>query len=230
MMSESFEEHLNLVRKVLSTLKANGIKIKVQKCQFFQQQVTFLGHLLSREGIKKSPDFTKKISDYSKPKTVSELRQFLGLLNFLRKFVHNCSVISKPVSALIGGPKKQVLVWTDEMSASFEQLKEALLEDVCLSFPDYSEGASKLELFVDASSVGAGACLVRSQNGQYHTIGYDFMTFSPAQTRYSTIERELVAIRWGVQAFRAFVYDVSFLLYTDHKPLLYLHNMARDNS
>jgi hypothetical protein len=100
MMSESFEEHLNLVRKVLSTLKANGIKIKVQKCQFFQQQVTFLGHFLSREGIKKSPDFTKKIADYSKPKTVSELRQFLGLVNFLRKFVHNCSVISKPLSSL----------------------------------------------------------------------------------------------------------------------------------
>jgi hypothetical protein len=116
------------------------------------------------------------------------------------------------------------------MSASFEQLKEALLEDVCLSFPDYSEGASKLELFVDASSVGAGACLVLSQNGQYNTIGYAFMTFSPAHTRYSTIERELVAIRWGVQAFRAVVYGVPFLLYTDHKPLLHLHNIARDNS
>lgn len=153
-MSKTFEEHMDIVRKVLLTLQNNGIKVNVKKCDFFQPEVTFLGHLIGTEGIKKSPEFIEKIRDYPKPATITELRQFLGLANFQRKFVDNCSVIAKPLTELTGGPKKKVLTWTEEMEMAFETMKNRLTEEVTLSFPDYSNGAAKLELYVDASGIG----------------------------------------------------------------------------
>ena len=229
-MSRTFEEHLDLVGKILHTLMSNGIKVKIDKCELFKRSVQFLGHLIGETGIRKSPEFIQKIIDYPKPKTVTDLRKFLGLINFQRKFVNNCSSIAKPLSCVTNGPKKKVLIWSDEMNESFDQLKSALAEEVSLSFPDYSDNASKLELFVDASGTGAGGCLQQWQCDSYKTIGYSSMTFTTAQRKYSTIERELAAIRWGIKSFRAFLFGVSFILYTDHKPLLYLHNMAKDNS
>ena len=229
-MTQTFQEHVVLVGKILLTLQNNGIKIKVSKCEFFKPEVTFLGHIISNIGIRKSPEYIDKIRKYPKPTTVTGLRQFLGLVNFQCKFIEQCSVIAKPLSQLTGGPKKQVLVWSPEMNSAFDTLKAKLLEDVLLSYPDYSSEAEKLELFVDASGIGVGGCLVQKQNGKYCTIAYSSMTFSQAQTKYSTIERELVAIRWGVKTFRPFIFGVPFILYTDHKPLLYLHNMSHENS
>lgn len=229
-MTETYDEHLVLVKKVLTTLGNNGIKIKVQKCEFFRGSVNFLGHIIGAEGIRKSPEFMNKIVNYPKPTTVTQLRQFLGLVNFQRKFIDRCSVIARPLTELTGRPKKEVLSWTPEMNVAFESLKDALLKDVALSFPDYSDSAERLELYVDASSVGAGACLMQKQKGEYRTIAYSSRTFTDTQRRYSTIERELTAIRWGIQTFRSFLFAVPFILFTDHKPLIFLHNMARENS
>ena len=229
-MTETFEEHINLVSKVLATLMNNGIKVKINKCELFKQQVSFLGHIISNRGIQKAPEYIEKVKNYPKPTTVTELRQFLGLVNFQRKFIDNCSLIAKPLSELTGGPKRKKLIWSEEMNKAFQNLKDKLVEDVTLAFPDYSKQANKLELFVDASSKGAGACLVQKQNNIYCTIGYASTTFSDTETRYSTIDRELIAIKWGIKIFRAFLFGVAFILYTDHKPLIYLHNMSRENS
>ena len=97
-MNKTFDEHLLLVEKVLTTLMNNGIKIKVGKCEFFKQQVTFLGHLISKEGIKKSPEYIEKVVNFPKTTSVTQLRPFLGLVNFQRKFINQCSTIAKPLS------------------------------------------------------------------------------------------------------------------------------------
>ena len=228
-MSESFEEHEVLVEKVLRTLMVNGIKIKVDKCEFFKQEVTFLGHIISNSGIKKSPEFIDKITNYPKPSNITELRQFLGLANFQRKFIDKFSVIAKPLTCLTGGPKRKQLQWTTEMTESFEALKKKLAEDLSLAFPDYREGAAPLELYVDASGVGAGSCLMQKQGEEYRPIAYSSTAISETEQKYSTIERELLALRWGVKNFRSFLFGVKFIIHTDHKPLLYLHNMSRDN-
>ena len=109
-------------------------------------------------------------------------------------------------------------------------LKEKLAEDLSLAFPDYRKGAAPLELYVDASGVGAGSCLMQMQNGEYKPIAYSSTAFSDTEQRYSTIERELLALRWGVKNFRSFLYGIKFIIHTDHKPLLYLHNMSCENS
>ena len=198
----SFEEHLKLVDRVLSLLQKYGLKIKLSKCSWAKAEVKFLGHLVSRSGLRKHPDYVQKVKDFKPPSTVHELRQFLGFVNFQRKFIPMCSTIAKPLSCLTGGRKsqgKRKLQWTDEMNAAFEQLKEVLQQEIMLAYPDYSQSAKPLELYVDASGEGAGACLCQDQDGERAIIAFDSMTFLDCETHYSTIERELAALHWGLK-------------------------------
>ena len=111
-----------------------------------------------------------------------------------------------------------------------EALKRAMEEDIELSYPDYSSDAEELEVSCDASYFGAGACLTQRQNGITRVIGYASTTFNRAQQNYSTVEKELEAIRWAVQIFRSSIMGVRFVLFTDHRPLVYMSNMSKVNS
>ena len=225
-MGSSFAEHLTLVFKVLKTLEKYGIKIKPSKCEWFQHEVDYLGHRVSRTGIRKTREYVEKVKAYPRPQTVGQLREFLGMVNFQRKFVPHCSEIQKPLSCLTGGKSKsKLLEWTEEMIESFEKLKLEIEKDIELTFPDYGEEASKIELWADASNVGAGAYLSQEQEGVKRIIGFASMSFTGSQLNYSTLERELTALRWGIKTFKPFLYGVNFILYTDHQPLVYLHNM-----
>ena len=229
-MGSTFEEHFELVGKVLRVLGEHGVKIRRDKCHWFEKQVQFLGHIVSREGLSKPPAYMEQVDSFPKPQTVKELRSFLGLVNFQRKFVPNCSVIMKPLSRLTGGKSSSKLVWNDAMNDAFQMLKDELKKELTLSFPDYSDAASPLELYTDASALGVGACLVQQQNGLPCRIAFASMAFNSAQRNYSTLERELAAVRWAVKAFRPFVYGVNFVIHTDHQPLVYLSNMKIVNS
>ena len=120
--------------------------------------------------------------------------------------------------------------WTEEMEGAFKRLKEEMEKEILLSFPDYAAGANRMELYVDASGYGAGACLMQIQDGEHRVIAHNSMSFSEAQRRYSTIDRELAALRWGVKSFRPFLFGVPFILFTDHRPLTFIRNMARASS
>ena len=223
-LGKSFEEHLMLVTKVLDTLRSYNIKVKSSKCEWFAKEVKFLGHIISTNGIRKSPEYVESIGNYPRPETVGDLRKFLGLYNFQRKTIPNCSEIQKPLSSLTGGCKKARLQWTDSMQEAFDKLKQEMKEEVELAYPDYSKDAESLELWVDASSYGAGAYLAQMQENNHRIIGCASMTFTPTQLGYSTFERELAALRWGIKTFKPFLYGVCFTLYTDHQPLVHLYN------
>ena len=224
-LGASFDEHLELVGRVLQALEAHAIKIKPSKCEWFCTEVEFLGHIVSATGMRKTTDYLNKVRDFPKPTTVKELREFLGLVNFQRKFVPNCSEIQKPLSKLTGGRSKKKLEWDDEMQLAFDKLKAEMAVELELGFPDYSEGAEKLELYVDASNIAAGAYLAQKQGGENRVIAFASMTFTETQLGYSTTDRELTALRWGIKTFKPFLYGVEFLLFTDHQPLIHLHNM-----
>ena len=224
-MGSTFEEHLTLVSQVLSTLLQHGVKIKLDKCEWAAGRVEFLGHVVSSSGVSKTEEFVKKVANFPQPETVQQLREFLGLVNFQRKFLQHCSEVQQPLSALTGGSKNKKLDWTNKMIEAFEELKRLMKEDIELAFPDYSDGAEKLELWVDASQMGAGACLTQVQDGDLRIIAFASVTFDAAQRNYSILDKELTAMRWGVKTFRAFLYGVEFVLRTDHQPLVYLHNM-----
>ena len=175
--------------------------------------------MISKEGIKKCPSFVEKISNYPKPTNTNQLRRFLGLANFQRKFVQNFSVIAKPLSSVTSGPKRKLIEWTEEMNQAYEDLKQALIQETILTYPDYRREAETLELYVDASNLGAGACLLQKQDGIYRTIAFSSMAFSSTEKNYSTLDRELLALRWGIKSFRQFLFGVRFVLFTDHKQL-----------
>ena len=229
-MSETFEEHLDIVSKVLNLLRMYRIKIKVQKCEMFKTEVTFLGHVINGEGIRKSPEYIEKVLEVQKPQTVKEMRKFLGLINFQRKFVKDCSLLTKSLTVWTVGSRGKRIIWSDEMEQAFKDLKEQVAEDVMLTYPDYSSEARKMELYVDASGSGCGACLMQPRDGEYKVIAYGSMTFSDTERRYNATDRELAALRWGINSFRCFLAGVPFILITDHKPLVYLNNMSSGNS
>ena len=227
-MSQTFEEHISLVRDVLGILREYGIKISGPKCSWFQEEVEFLGHIVGCRGLRKSDKFMKTVREYPKPSSVKQLRSFLGLVNFQRKFIPHCSSISKCLSQLTSLPDNHILDWSDEMNNAFDTLKSLIAEHIELAYPDYTS-AHKLELSTDASLSGSGACLSQVQNGEVRLIAYASMSFNSAQRAYSTIEKELAAIRWAVHTFRCFLFGVPFLLYTDHRPLVYMSNMRHHN-
>ena len=224
-MGQTFEEHLTLVKKVLTTLQKYSMKIKPDKCTWFAKEVEYLGHIVSQSGIRKTNKYTKSVESYPKPQTVGQLREFLGFINFQRKYVPNCSVIQKPLSCLTGGKKNKPLTWTPEMEEAFSTLKTDMAADIELAYPDYADEVNQLQLWVDASATGAGAYLCQLQDDRHRVIGFASMRFTPNQMNYSTLERELTALRWGVKTFRPFVYGVQFIVFTDHQPIVYLHNM-----
>ena len=229
-MSKSYEEHLQLVGSVLATLDRYHMKINLVKCHWFQEEVVFLGHKVSIRGISKDEAYVKDVMDFPQPTNVKELRSFLGLVNFQRKFIANCSVISKQLTALTKYSDKTNLKWTTQMEEAFTQLKDAMVKDILLSYPDYRPIAEKMQLSTDACKFGAGACLTQVQDSQERVIAYASTTFSPAQSNYCVLEQELTAIRWALKVFKGFLYGVSFVLFTDHRPLVYMHNMVGHNS
>ena len=224
-LSNSFEEHMELVQKVLSTLNNHNIKLNPEKCQWFRPEVDFLGHHVSRTGITKQQKYIDKVDKFPRPETIRQLREFLGLVNFQRKFVPNCSQIQQPLSQLTGGKGNKRLTWTEEMIVAFDTLKAEMKKEIELTFPNYLDTKNKLELWVDASETGAGACLAQRQDGQLKIIAYASMVFTSAQQKYSTLERELAAMRWGINTFKTFLYGIEFIVWTDHQPLIFLHNM-----
>lgn len=137
-MSDTFEQHVALVSKVLVTLIDHHIKIKLSKCHWFREEVQFLGHMVSSTGLRKCAGHMKTIAEYQQPITVGELRSFLGLVNYHRKFIPHCATLAKPLSCLTGLPDKSILTWTEAMLKSFADLKQAVCSDLELAFPDYS--------------------------------------------------------------------------------------------
>ena len=232
--SETIEEHISLVSAVLKKLEEVGVKVKLAKCEWFQEEVEFLGHVVSSSGMRKSEKFVSKVRDFPRPKTVRELRGFLGLVEFGRKFIKDCSGISKPLTEWTGKRKSTVLKWDSKMTEAFERLKEEAVKDVELAYPDYGPDAKMLEVYTDASGYSMGGCLMQKQmvDGaeQERVIAYVSKAFNKAERKYSTIERELAALRFCLKVLRVFLFGVRFCVKTDHQPLVYLHRMKSVDS
>ena len=233
-MTESFPEHLKLVNDVLKKLEDVGVKVKVEKCEWFADEVEFLGHKVSATGLKKADKFIEKVRNFPKPKNVRELRGFLGLVEFGRKFMKDCSGVMKPLTEWTGKKKSTIVKWNDRMNEAFEKLKAEVVKDVELAYPDYSEDAKPLEVYTDASGYCMGGCLMQEQviEGieRKRVIAYVSKAFSMTERKYSTIERELAALRFCLKSLRPFLYGIKFVVRTDHQPLVYLQRMKTVDS
>lgn len=219
--TKTLEEHIELLKEVFARLKKFNLKLKAEKCFFFKKQIEFLGFVITEHGSLPNPNKTDCIKQYPQPKSVVEIQRFLGLCNYYRKFINNFAKIAKPMYNLC--QKDVPFIWNRACETGFNDLKNALSTPPILIFPDFNE---TFVVHTDASSVAVGAVLSQFDK----PIQYASKTLNAAQRNYSTIERELFAIIFALETFRHYLLGFEFILYSDHKPLIYLFNSKRHQS
>lgn len=222
--STSPEEHLSHLRQLFTRLTEFGLVINRSKCLLGVASLQFLGHCVDAGGISPTREKVQVISEIASPSTFGDLRRFLGLINFYRRFVPHCAQLLAPLDDLLRGDDSAKrkgscpVVWTEEAEFTFQKVKSALAEATLLSHPKPS---ASLTLVVDASSVAAGAALHQWVNGAWQPLSFFSHKFDLTQSRYSTFDRELLAMYLAVRHFRHSLEGRMFSIQTDHKPLVY---------
>ncbi|BES87362.1 Hypothetical Protein NTJ_00167 [Nesidiocoris tenuis] len=219
---KSEAEHLQRLELVFTRLSHHGIQLNKTKCRFLQEQVKFLGHLISSQGIKKTTDKVDAIIKCEAPKNPREVLSFLGMVKFYAKFCNGLSTIAEPLNDLTRS--NVPFVWTKKHQVAFEKIKDEIASDRILMH--YSPDLP-LTLSVDASPVGLGAVLAHRIGKNEYPLAFASRTLRPAEKNYSQIDKEALAIRWGVEKFYNYVYGRLFILITDHRPLLHIFGKKR---
>lgn len=218
--SKTEAEHEVHLQQLFSRMKEYGILINTSKCVFGVNEVTFLGYQISEFGTKPLKSKVQAINDFPPPKTVKELRRFLGMLNFYRRFLPNAAKIQAPLNALLTGSVKasHPIVLSGDTLVAFNQCKESLSNAALLAHPDCE---AKLALVTDASDLAMGAVLQQFKEKSWQPLAFFSRKFSPCQQKYSPYDRELLAIYESIKYFRHMLEARHFVVYTDHKPLSY---------
>lgn len=220
--STSLQEHMTSLEEVFKRLSEANLKIQLDKCEFMQKETEFLGHVITPDGIKPNPNKIKAITDYPIPKTEKEIKQFLGLAGFYRKFIQNFSKITKPLTQCLKKGNKINHLDKDYINA-VETIKLLITKEPILAYPNYEK---QFTLTTDASNTALGAVL--SQNS--HPICFASRTLNTHETNYSATEKELLAIVWATKYFRPYLFGRKFLINSDHRPLQWLHNLKEPNA
>ncbi|MES9884898.1 MAG: reverse transcriptase domain-containing protein [Sedimenticola sp.] len=215
----TFAEALQNLQLVFDRLRTANLKLKPSKCNLFQTELSFLGHVVSEEGIKCDPDKVDTILSWPIPKNVSEVRSFLGIIGYYRRFIPACSTLCSPLNDLL--KKSARFTWSDQCQLSFETLKLKLTSNPVLAYPNETD---TFILDTDASLSGIGCVLSQVQNGEEKVISYSSVTLNKAQTRYCVTFRELLAVVTFVKKYRHFLWGREFLVRTDHASLVWLKN------
>ncbi|KAK8659179.1 hypothetical protein V6N13_029389 [Hibiscus sabdariffa] len=211
--SRTEAEHANHLRVVLQTLREHRLYAKLSKCEFWLKEVTFLGHVVSTKGIQVDPSKIEAIVNWKPPRNVPEIRSFLGLAGYYRRFVEGFSIIAAPLTKLL---RKNVLFsWTDAQQASFEKLKDVLTKAPVLTQP---ESGKTYSIYSDASHSGLGCVLM--QEGR--VIAYASRQLRPHELNYPTHDLERAAVIFALKIWRHYLYGEKCYLYTDQKSLKYL--------
>nr|VZI00481.1 unnamed protein product [Spirometra erinaceieuropaei] len=211
------EEHMEHLTTVFDHLQQFGVVLNPSKCVFGVPSLEFLGHLVDSHGIRPLPSKVAAIRDFPPPTSKRQLQRFLGMVNFYRRFLPNCADLMLPLTNMLSGPKGP-LELTGEALTAFERIKNSLADATLLTHP---APEAQLSLMVDASTVAVGAVLQRHLAGSTQPLAFFSKKLLPAETRYSTFGRELLAIYLAVKYFRHSLEGRDFTVFTDHKPLTF---------
>ncbi|KAM2498526.1 hypothetical protein PS1_040776 [Malus domestica] len=211
--SKSKVEHARHLKLVLTSLREHHLYAKFSKCEFWLSQVAFLGHVVSAEGIQVDSQKMAAVENWEQPRTVTEVRSFLGLPGYYRRFVKDFSVIALPLTRLT--LKDVKFEWDDNCEQNFQQLKYYLTHAPVLALPDDS---GNYEVYSDASLNGLGCVLM--QHGR--VIAYASRQLKPHEKNYPTHDLELAAIVFALKIWRHYLYGEKCKIFTDHKSLQYL--------
>jgi len=192
--STSFEQHLQRLDAVMQRLLQAGLKLKPRKCQLFQERVQFLGHVVSADRVASDPAKVEAVQQWLVPTSIAEVRSFLGLASYYRRFVLDFARIAHLLHALTA--KDAEFVWTQKEEAAFNGLREALLSAPILAIP--TDGGT-YDLDTDASAFGHGAVLQQDQDGHIRVIAYASRVLGPPERNYCTTRREMLALIFGLK-------------------------------
>lgn len=219
--SEDVEQHKSHVRQIFERLRQHHLTINPSKCKFSQSTIEFLGHLVTPDGIKPLPSKVQVITDFPVPKVAKELRRFLAMINFYRRFLPHAVHHQSPLVQLIPGNKKNdstLINWTEETLNHFNECKNELANAALLVHPAPN---AHISLSTDASDTAVGAVLHQIVNNEFQPIGFFSLKLTETQRKYSTYDRELLAVYLAIRHFRCMLEGTNFDVRTDHKPLVY---------
>lgn len=215
--SRTLADHRRHVRQVLDVLRQHQLYGKESKCEFFRDHVEFLGHRVDREGMHMMEDKVRAIRDWPTPTSVEDIRSFLGMVGYYRKFIKGFSHIAAPLTELL---KKGVrFSWTAKLERSFRELIQATTTAPTLILPDPTK---PYVITADACGFGIGACLMQDHGKGLQPIAYLSKKLSEAELRYENHERELLALYRTLKEWRHYLYGSQFTLKTDHRNLIWL--------
>jgi hypothetical protein len=228
--SKTFDEHLQHLQQCFERLEWAGLRLKPKKCKFGVREVQFLGHIVGADGIRMDPEKVRAIKEYPRPHNVGEVRKFLGLSSYHRKFILNFAKKAFPITQLL---KTDGFHWGRQEESAFEELKHALSTAPVLSLPDFAAAASGSRPFViqtDACKTGIAAILSQAdEKSQLHPIYYASRSCSDAEKNYPITELEGLAIKFGVEKFASFITRMPTIVYTDHSALVSMFKEMSNN-
>ena len=218
--SHSPEEHKLHLRLVLQRFNQYGIIINPSKCELCVNALHFLGHHVTQHGVTPLPEQVQVIRNFPQPPTLRRLREFLGLVNFYHRFIPQCAKILSPLNSLLKSTanNSRTLQWSTQASAAFQEIKDTLANATLLLHP---KPDAPINIMTDASDVAIGAVLQQFLDEKWCPLSYFSRKLSPTEQRYSTFDRELLAVYCAIRHFRHFLEAREFHVLTDHKPLTY---------
>lgn len=219
LFSKTVEEHLERLVRVLGRLRSAGLKLKPEKCSLMRKSVSFLGHVVSEAGIATDPEKIKAVAEWPEPTSVKEVRSFLGLAGYYRRFVKGFAEIAAPLHALTR--KDQPFFWTEKTQAAFEALRIALTSPPVLAMPN------DVDMFIldtDACDQTIGAVLSQVQDGVERVIAYASRSLDKREMNYCITRKELLAIVYSLKYFKQYLMGRAFKIRTDHAPLTWLRH------
>jgi hypothetical protein len=221
---ETLKVHNDRLRDVFARLRMHNLKLQPDKCELLRKEVTYLGHKLTAEGLLPDPDKVQVVREFSTPTTTRQLKGFLGLTGYYRRFIPNFSKIAKPLTQLL--KERTPFVWNQGTEKAFNTLKKLLTEEPLLQYPDFTK---PFVLTTDTSNEALGAILSQGPIGQDLPVAYASRTLNNVERNYSTTE-ELLAIVWGCKQYRHYLLGRKFTIVTDHKPLTWVFNVKDPSS
>ena len=227
--SKTPEEHIERLRGVLQKLRNAELKLKPSKCEFLKDRISYLGHIVLKNGVETNPKKIQVILDWPRPQTVYHVRSFLGFTNYYRKFLYLYSQIARPLNDLILGEnakKKSFPVkWGPEQQNAFDKLKGLCSQAPILAYADYKK---LFRVYTDASEIGLGVVISQVQDGKEPVIAYASCTLNKAERRYDAHKLEFLALKWAItDRFHEYLYGGVFEVFTDNNPLTYILTTAK---
>ena len=229
------QETLERLDMVFSRLSQYNLKVKPEKCHLFHKRLRFLGHIISEDGVSPDHEKTRAVQEWDRPQNEAELRSFLGLTGYYRRFIAGYAKIAASLQALLSGTGKKTQTrkvpmtsWNDECDDAFSKLNERLTSAPVLGHPDLQK---PFILEVDASFRGLGAVLSQQQDDRRVVLGYASLSLRDTEKKmnnYSSMKLELLALKWAItEKFRDLLIGSEFVVYTDNNPLSYVQTTGK---